>query len=443
MKVNSSMKFCKALALLVGMVVSAHSQAVLPIEHWKTSQGVRVYFVAAPAIPMLDLQVDFDAGSRFDSPVKAGVASLTNSMLGKGTATMNEGQIAEGLANIGAQRGGSAGDDRASVNLRTLTSEPERTAAIALFAQLLNNPTFPDAVLKREKERIVQSIREAESKPETIANKTFAQLLYGQHPYGFDADATTVAGISAADLKRFYQDYYTRDRVVVSMIGAITRAQAESIAEQLTSQLKPQGVPKIALPAITKPASVDRRIEHPATQSHIFVGTTSIARGNPDYFALLVANYTLGGGGFVSRLYNEVRDKRGLAYSVYSYFSLQSQEGPFTIGLQTQREQTATALAVVRETVTSFAATGPTEAEVEAAKSNLIGGFALRIDTNRKILDNVAAVGFYQLPLNYLDTWTDQIKAVTKTQASEVFRKYIDPTKLVTVVVGNAKQSSN
>jgi zinc protease len=431
----------KAALALSGLSLSLLSHAVLPIEHWKTSQGVRVYFVAAPAIPMLDLQIDFDAGSRFDTRAKAGVASLTNSMLGKGAAGINEAQIAEGFANVGAERGGSAGDDRASLNLRTLTSEPERSAALALFTQLLNNPNFPEAVLTREKERIVQSIRESESKPETIANKTFSGLLYGQHPYGFDADAATVAAISTEDLKQFYQNYYTRDRAVVSMIGAITRAQAEQIAEQLTSQLKPQGAPAATLLAVLKPASVDRRIEHPATQSHIFVGTTSIARGNPDYFALLVANYTLGGGGFVSRLYNEVREKRGLAYSVYSYFSLQSQEGPFTIGLQTQREQTETALAVVRETVAKFAASGPTQAEVDAAKNNLIGGFALRIDTNRKILDNVAAVGFYQLPLNYLDTWTDQIKAVTQAQASAVFRKYIDPTALVTVVVGNAKQA--
>jgi zinc protease len=441
MKGPSVLAIFKTALAFSGLSLSLLSHAVLPIEHWKTSQGVRVYFVAAPAIPMLDLQIDFDAGSRFDTRAKAGVASLTNSMLGKGAAGINEAQIAEGFANVGAERGGAAGDDRASLNLRTLTSEPERSAALALFTQLLNNPNFPEAVLKREKERIVQSIRESESKPETIANKTFSRLLYGQHPYGFDADAATVAAISAEDLKQFYQNYYTRDRAVVSMIGAITRAQAEQIAEQLTTQLKPQGAPAATLLPISKPASVDRRIEHPATQSHIFVGTTSIARGNPDYFALLVANYTLGGGGFVSRLYNEVREKRGLAYSVYSYFSLQSQEGPFTIGLQTQREQTETALAVVRETVAKFAASGPTQAEVEAAKNNLIGGFALRIDTNRKILDNVAAVGFYQLPLNYLDTWTDQIKAVTQAQASAVFRKYIDPTALVTVVVGNAKQA--
>jgi zinc protease len=152
-----------------------------------------------------------------------------------------------------------------------------------------------------------------------------------------------------------------------------------------------------------------------------------------------VANYSLGGGGFVSRLYKEVRENRGLAYSVYSYFGIQSQEGPFTIGLQTKREETGNALNVVKDTLSKFVETGPTAEETDAAKSNLVGGFSLRIDNNRKILDNVAAVGFYKLPLDYLDTWTNKIQSVTRDQAFAAFRKYVDPKQLVTVVVGNAK----
>ena len=146
----------------------------------------------------------------------------------------------------------------------------------------------------------------------------------------------------------------------------------------------------------------------------------------------------LGGGGFVSRLYNDVREKRGLAYSVYSYFSPQLQEGPFTIGLQTQREQTATALKVVNETLQKFVTEGPSQRELDDAKGNLVGGFSLRVDSNRKILDNVAAVGYYKLPLDYLDKWTAQIEKVTLQQARDAFKKYVDPSKTVTVVVGNA-----
>jgi zinc protease len=443
--VNPMMKLLKPIAVLFGLLLTASAQAILPIQHWTTAQGVRVYFVEAPTIPMLDVQVDFDAGNRFDKKEKAGVSDLANAMLGKGIAThgsvagLNESQVAEGFANLGALRGGSASEDRASITLRTLSSEPERVEALSLLAQLIAYPSFPENVLSREKERLIQAIKEAETKPETIANKTYSELLYGNHPYGFDGTAASIAAISINDLKQFYANYYTRDRVVVSMVGAISRAQAEKIAEQLTVNLKPKGIAASPLQAVVKPAATDRRIDHPASQSHIFVGTTGVARGNPDYFALLVANYTLGGGGFVSRLYKEVRENRGLAYSVYSYFGIQSQEGPFTIGLQTKREETGNALNVVKETLNKFVEAGPSLEETDAAKSNLIGGFSLRIDNNRKILDNVAAVGFYKLPIDYLDTWTSKIQSVTRDQAHAAFRKYVDPKQLVTVVVGNAK----
>jgi zinc protease len=419
--------------------------AVLPVESWTTPQGVRVFFVNAPTIPMLDIQVDFDAGSRFDARNTSGVAAITNAMIGKGVVAkgsigaLSEAQIADDLANVGAQRGSSASEDRASLTLRTLSSEAELNAAIGVFSRIVTQPSFPEPVLQREKERILQAIREAQTKPETIAAKTYSTALYGAHPYGASPSVESVSAINAADLKRFYQSYYTRDRATVSMIGAITRARAETIAIQLTSSLGATGATTQLFPPISKPATQDKRIEHPASQSHILVGTTAIARGNPDYFPLLVANYTLGGAGFVSRLYKEIRENRGLAYSVYSSFSLQSQEGPFTIGLQTKREETANALSVVKETVIKFAESGPTQEEVDAAKGNLVGGFALRIDNNRKILDNVAAVGFYRLPTDYLEVWTDKIQAVTREQAHAAFKKYVDPARLVTVVVGNAK----
>jgi zinc protease len=437
------MKLHYKFLLTAGLLTWQPVQAVLPIQQWVTPQGVKVLFVNAPSIPMLDVQLDFDAGSRFDSKEKAGVASLTNAMMAKGIAgakPMNETQIAEGFADVGAQRSSSASEDRASISLRTLTSAPELKAAIELLAKQAALPSFPDDVLVRDKQRILQSIRESQTKPETIAARTYGRAIYGDHPYGFEPSVEAVSAIRLDDLKRFYAGYYTRDRVVVSMIGAISREQAQEIAVTLTAGLAPKGVAKTALRPIPKPLTSDNRIEHPALQSHIFVGTTAIARGNPDYFSLLVANYSLGGGGFVSRLYNEVREKRGLAYSVYSYFSLQSQEGPFTIGLQTKREQTATALSVVKSTVKQFYDEGPSAQEVDAAKGNLVGGFALRIDNNRKILDNIAAVGFYGLPLDYLDKWTSKIQAVTRDEAHAAFRKYIQPDQLVTVVVGDGRK---
>ena len=222
------------------------------------------------------------------------------------------------------------------------------------------------------------------------------------------------------------------------MIGDVTRAQADQIAQRLTRQL-PQGAPLPALPEVALTAPKDQRISHPASQSHILIGMPALVRGDPDFFALTVGNYILGGGGFVSRLTNEVREKRALTYSVYSYFSPLAQKGPFQIGLQTKQEQTAEALEVVRRTLADYLRDGPTAGELKAAKDNLVGGFALRIDNNRKILDNLAVIGYYGLPLDYLDTWTANIGKVTVAQIRAAFKRKIALDQLSTVVVGEAK----
>ncbi|HLS54738.1 MAG TPA: pitrilysin family protein [Zeimonas sp.] len=431
-----------ALRLLVACFAVATSlagaaRAALPIEHWTTANGARVFFVRADAIPMLDVSLDFDAGGRLDPPGRKGLATVTNSMLSRGAGGLDELAISEGFARIGAQRGGGAGDDRASVTLRTLTSEPELAEALALLARVVSQPAFPAEVLAREKERVIQSIRESETKPETIAQRTFDGLMYGEHPYGAHPTVETVGAIGRDDLVAFHRGYYGARNAVVSMIGAISRERAQAIAEQLTRDLPPGDAERRIVPVVPPREAIERRVEHPASQSHILIGQPAIARGDPDFFALLVGNYVLGGGGFVSRLYDEVREKRGLAYSVYSYFSPQLQPGPFTIGLQTRREQTALALGVVRETLARFLRDGPTEAELQAAKSNLAGGFALRIDSNRKILDNLATIGFYRLPLDYLERWTSRIEAVTLDEVRAAFARHLRPDALVTVVVGD------
>jgi zinc protease len=185
------------------------------------------------------------------------------------------------------------------------------------------------------------------------------------------------------------------------------------------------------------PAAVsDVRIAHPSAQSHVRVGAVGMARNDPDFFPLFVGNYVLGGGGFDSRLMREVRDKRGYAYSVYSYFLPMMEAGPFELGLQTKREQTDDALKVARDTVRQFVADGPSEAELTQAKSNLTGGFPLRIDSNSKILDYLSIIGFYRLPLDYLDTWVERVNAVDVAAVKQAFTRRVDPDRLVTVVVG-------
>lgn len=429
-----------AALLLLAVVTPAPVLAALPIEHWSTANGVRVYFVRADAIPMLDVSIDFDAGARFDPPDKRGLASMTRGMMARGAKDLDEAAIDDGFARIGAQFGGGASDDRAGFALRTLTRPAELDRAIALLAQVLATPQFPQAVLDREKARTIDAIREAETRPGTIAQKAFGKLTYGTHPYGQQADAESVAAIGRDDLVAFHRRMYGASHAVVAMIGAVSTEQARDISERLTRGLGAgEQRPEVAAVKMLE-ASQEQRIAHPASQAHLLVGAPLIARGDPDFFPLFVGNYVLGGGGFVSRLYSEIREKRGLAYSVYSYFSPMLQPGPFTIGLQTRKEQADEALQLVRQVLARFVDEGPTTEEVKGAQDNLVGGFALRIDSNRKILDNLAMIGFYRMPLDYLDTWTQRVSAVTRQDIADAFRRRVHPQAMATVMVGAAAE---
>jgi len=427
-----------AAAALMGMAAAA--QAALPIQHWTASSGARVYFVESRSIPMLDVNVDFDAGGRRVPADKAGLGGLTHALIKAGSAGRSEEEISRRIADVGAQLGGSVDRDRAGISLRTLSSERERTQALATLAEILQAPAFPEGAFAREKARLIDAVKEEETKPDSIASKAFYRLLYGEHPYALTPTPETVGRIQRADVEGYYRANYVAERAVVAIIGDADRALAERIAEQLTAGLpRAQGTAP-PLPAVVQPRSETLRVSHPATQSHILLGLPAMTRSDPDYFPLLVGNYVLGGGGFVSRLYMEVREKRGYAYSVYSYLLPLAQPGPFQIGLQTKNEQAEEALARVRTVLDGFLAQGPSAAELKAAKQNLMGGFALRIDSNRKLLDYVAVIGYYQLPLTWLDDFTAKVEKVSVAEIRAAFARHLRPENLVTVVVGGGKK---
>ncbi len=395
-----------------------------------------MYFVEDHDLPMLDVAVNFPAGSGFDVAGKVGVASVTYGMLDLGADGLSEDDIARKLADIGAQMGGQFDADRAGLALRTLSNEREREASLDILARCLQQPLFPEAVLAREKARLIASLKESETQPESIADKAFGKAVFGVHPYGWHAEVADIEKIQRQQLVDFYQAHYSAKHAVVALMGDVTRAQAEAIAQRLTARL-PAGDADAHVPAVMiriKPS--EQRIAHPASQSHILMGTPGVARNDEDYFPLYVGNYILGGGGFVSRLMNEVREKRGLAYSVYSYFIPMQQPGAFQIGLQTKKEQADEALQLVRQVLRDFVAKGVTEKELHAAKQNIVGGFPLRIDSNKKILDYLSVIGFYELPLTYLDDFTRNVEKVTAKQIHDAFKRRIDPDALATVIVG-------
>ncbi len=430
-------RVCLLVAAL--WMIAAVAQAALPIQHWTTPSGARVYFVASRGIPMLDINVDFDAGGRRAPADKAGLAGLTHTLIKAGTATRSEEEISRRIADVGAQLGGSADRDRAGLSLRTLSSAREREQAIATFAEMLQAPAFPEAAYAREKARLIDVVKEDETKPDAIASKAFYRLLYGAHPYALAPVAETVQRIERADVEGYYRANYVAARAVLTIVGDADRRLAERIAEQITAGLPRASGEAAALPPVAQPAGQLLRIAHPASQSHILLGLPAMARKDADYFPLLVGNYVLGGGSSVSRLYLEVREKHGYAYSVYSYFLPMAQEGPLQIGLQTKKEQAGDALARVRAVLEEFLARGPSAAELKAAKQHLVGGFALRIDSNRKLLEYVALIGFYELPLSWLDDYAARVEKVNMSEVRAAFARRVRADHLVTVVVGSGE----
>lgn len=433
---------CAAAAFLAASF-TLPAGAALPIQKWQQPSGAQVWFVEVPGLPIVDVEIDFDAGERRDPADKPGLADVTASMAGKGIEARNgqpaldENQLGEAWADLGAGFGASASQDRMSFTLRSLTYPELLQKAVALGARELGEPAFPDNVWQRDRQRMVASIREANTKPGTIAARAFNQAVYGTHPYGYDTTEESLGRISVQDMREFYK-IIQPCRAKVSVVGAVNRAQADQIATTLLSRLPAAACqPLPPVPEVAPlPSAAERSVPFASAQAHVLIGQPGYKRSDPDYFPLLVGNYILGGGGFVSRLVEEVRHKRGLSYSVYSYFAPAMHAGAFTVGLQTRPDQAAQAVQVSRDVVRRFVAEGPTEAELKAAKDFMVGGFALRIDSNRKLLDNLANIAWYDLPLDYLDTWTKQVEKVTAADIRAAFARKLQPDRMVTVVVG-------
>lgn len=431
--------------MLAALLQVGTAFAALPIQHWTQANGAKVYLVESRGLPMLDVQLDFDAGDRRDPKDKAGLAMVTTRMSNKGIAAsgglpaLDENQLSEAWADLGAALTVGSGSDRLSFVMRSLSYPDILAEAVQLASRQLGQPLFPEAVWQRERARMSAAIREANTRPATVAGKAFASAVYGDHPYGHQTTEATLARIGVADIRQFYGQHIEPCRAKVSLVGDISRAQATALVDKLLSRL-PQGTACTAPPAVPEvaplAAPVARSIPFASAQAHVLIGQPGYKRSDPDFFALTVGNYTLGGGGFVSRLTEEVREKRGLTYSVYSFFAPGLHAGAFTLGLQTRPDQAAQAIEVARGVLAKFVAEGPTEAELKAAKDNLIGGFALRLDSNAKLLDNVANIAWNNLPLNYLDTWTAQVEKITAADIRTAFARKLQPGRMVTVVVG-------
>jgi zinc protease len=432
--------FSAAAALF--LINSAH--AGIPIQHWTQASGAQVYLVESPGIPMVDVEIDFDAGGRRDPADQPGLANLMASGTGYGVratateAALDENGLSEAWADLGATFGGSAGADRMSFGLRSLTYPDLLDRAITLAARQLGEPSFPEAPWLRDRPKLLASLKEADTRPATLAARAYSRAVYGSHPYGYEMTADSLLRTSVQDLRAMHASAVRACDAKVSVVGAVTRAQADAMVQRLLARLPTAtcsarpAVPEVA----PLQAASEQRIAFASAQAHVLLGQPGYKRNDPDFLALTVGNHILGGGGFTSRLTEEVREKRGLTYSVYSHFAPGLHAGAFTIGLQTRPDQAQQALDLVRVVLAKFVAEGPTEKELQAAKDNLIGGFALRLDSNSKLLGNVANIAWNGLPLDYLDRWTERVNQLTVADVRAAFARKVQPDKLATVVLG-------
>ena len=446
----NAIKYIAARALLIsaGVVFYAQSAwALLPIEHWSEPSGAQVWLVNSPGIPMVDVQIDFDAGERRDPPTQAGLANAVGTVAIKGvravgdTPALDENQLGEAWADLGASLALGASNDAFTLSLRSLTEPDLLHKTVQLAARQLAEPAWPQDIWQRERERWSAAIRESNTRPGTVAGEAFASAVYASHPYGQRVTEESLARIDIADMQQFYAQYVQPCRARIAIVGAVDRAQAQTLVGQLLARL-PASTPAQCAPlppvAEVQPLSgaVEKNIPFASAQAYVLLGQPGYKRNDPDFLALLVGNHILGGGGFTSRLTHEVREKRGLTYGVTSHFAPGLHAGAFMIGLQTRPDQAAQALQVARDTLVRYVADGPTAAELRAAKDNLIGGFALRIDSNRKLLGNVVNIASNGLPLDYLEHWTDRIQALTAAQVRAAMQRKLQPDRMVTVVLG-------
>ena len=414
----------------------APSRRNLDIQTWKTAEGSKVLFVQARELPMFDLRLTFAAGSSQDNGTP-GLALLTNAMLNEGVAGKDVEAIAQGFEGLGADFGNGAYRDMAVASLRSLSAPDKRQPALQLFADVVGKPTFPADSLARIKNQLLAGFEYQKQNPGKLASLELFNRLYGTHPYAHssDGDAKTIPGITVAQMRGFHNRAYAAGNAVIALVGDLSREEAEKIAEQVSSSLpKGPAVAKVAQPEASKPGA--SHIEFPSKQTQMLLAELGIDRNDPDFPALSMGNQILGGGTFGTRLMSEVREKRGLTYGIYSGFTPMQARGPFMISLQTRAEQSEGTLKLVQDILRDYLKSGPTQQELDDAKREQAGSFPLSTASNSSIVGQLGAIGFYDLPLTWLEDFMQQSQSLTVEQVKAAMNKHLDADKLVIVTAG-------
>ena len=392
------------------------------------------------ALPMVSIELLIEAGSRYEPADQAGLANLTSKLLIYGTKQRTAVQISDTLDFIGASLEAGSGQDTTSVSMTVL--KKDLTTGLELLADVLTQSTFPQAEIDRQKQAIIASIRAAEEEPGIVAAKAFAAALFPDSPYGrpVEGNEASVKALQQKSLRDFFARNYRPNRSIIAVVGDVSEQEiAKALNGALRNWAKGEPSGQELVPAKIGESKV-LRINKDLTQANIILGHNGVARGNPDYYALQVMNYVLGGGGFSSRAMDSIRNERGLAYSVYSYFAAEKSHGVFEFIMQTKNETAVEAIRIATEEMRHVREQPVTEQELNDAKDYLIGSFPLRFDTNRKVAGFLSQVEYFKLGLDYPDRYADLIRKVTRDDVQRVAKQYLQPERLITVIVGNLKK---
>ncbi len=421
------------LVLLAGLSAKAYA---LEIKSWKTTNGVAVLFLESRNLPMVDFGIVFRAGSSRDSDLP-GLSRLVNSLFIEGSGKLAAQQIAEQFEQVGARFRSGSGRDMARISLRSLSDAEKLNPVVDLLSRVIGLPAFPATALERNRNSMLINLAEQENRIGSLLAKTFMKNLYAGHPYQYGASGSeeTLSRISRDDLIRFHRRYYVAENSTLAIVGDLSLREAKLYAEKLVRFL-PRGKMAEKLPQPEQTRGKTIKVPFETRQTQIKIGMPLLSRRDPDFYALTLGNHILGGNGSNSRLMQKIREEKGLSYNVYSSLTSMDVAGPFQIGLQTRNHQVDEALALLDEELQVFIEKGPTEAELELAKKNITGGFAMRLDSNRKLLAQLTLIGFFKLPLDYLRLYSEKILALTAADIKRVFKRRIKPEQMIRVIVG-------
>jgi zinc protease len=408
----------------------------MKIQEITTPLGIKAWLVEERSVPLMALRFGFEGGSSQDPKGKEGVSNFITGMMDEGAGDIDAITFQKRMEELAMRMSFDTSADSFYGSFETLTEN--RKAAVDLLALALQKPRFDKDAVDRVRGQYKSGLVFAARNPSTVAGETTMRLIYGDHPYGATTKGTALSldAITGADLEAYRKRIFARDTLRVVAVGDINAKELSDILDQLFGAL-PAKAELVPVPAITAKAQEKLKVVDMAVpQSEVRFGVPGLLRHDKDFMAAFVVNHILGGGGFSARLMEEVREKRGLAYSAYSYLQPMKKSGVMIGGVATKNEQVATSIEVIRAELKRLAAEGPTATELANAKSNLTGSFALRFDTNAKIASQLLFFSMEDLGVSYIERRNGEVAAVTIEDAKRVAKRLLDNDELFFVVVG-------